>query len=53
MTHHMKLNPTKEMHVNFLHNVNFLIRNIITSGYGIECVNTYKILEVIIDKDLK
>ena len=41
------------MRINFLHNSNCLINPIILGGDVIECVNTYKILGVIIDKDLK
>lgn len=55
MTHNMRLNPTKckEMHIIFLHNANCLINPIIIGGDVTECVNTCKILGVIMDKDLK
>ena len=43
----------KEISINFLHNSNCLINPIKLGGDAIECVNTYKILGVIIDKDLK
>ena len=51
----MRLNPTKckEMHINFLRNSNCLINPIIIGGNVIKSVNTYKILGVIMDNDLK
>ena len=51
----MRLNPTKckEMHINFLRNSNCLINQIIIGGKVIKRVNTYKILGVIMDNDLK
>ncbi len=51
----MKINPAKckEMRINFLHNINCLINHIVLGGNVIEFVNTYKILGVIMDKDLK
>ena len=51
----MRLNPTKckEMHINFLRNSNCLINPIIIGGNVIKRVNTYKILGVIVDNDLK
>ena len=54
-THNRRLNPVKckEMRINFLHNSNCLINPIILGEDVIECVNKYKILGVIIDKDLK
>ena len=54
-SHNMRLNPAKckEMRINFLHNNNCLINPIILGADVIECVNTYKILGVIMDKDLK
>ncbi|KAL9961061.1 hypothetical protein ACROYT_G029941 [Oculina patagonica] len=54
-THNMRLNPAKckEMRINFLHNTNCLINPIVLGDNVIECVNTYKILGVIMDKDLK
>ena len=55
IAHNMRLNPTKckEMHINFLRNSNRLINPIIISGNVINSVNTYKILGVIMDNDLK
>ena len=51
----MRLNPTKckEMHINFLCNSNCLINPIIIGGNVLERVNTYKILGVITENDLK
>ena len=51
----MRLNPTKckEMHINFLRNSNCLINPIIIGGNVIKRANTYKILGVIMDNDLK
>ena len=55
IAHNMRLNPTKckEMHINFLRNSNCLINPIIIGGNVIKCANTYKILGVIMDNDLK
>ena len=55
IAHNMRLNPTKckEMRINFLRNSNCLINPIIIGGNVIERVNTYKILGVIMDNDLK
>ena len=55
MTYNIRLNPSKckEMYINFLHNANRLIVPIIIVGNVIQCVNTYKILRVIMDEDLK
>ena len=55
IAHNMRLNPTKckEVHINFLRNSNCLINPIIIDGNVIKSVNTYKILGVIMDKDLK
>ena len=41
------------MHINFLRNSNCLINPIIIGGNVIKRVNTYKILGVIMDNDLK
>ena len=41
------------MHINFLRNSNCIINQIIIGGNVIKCVNTYKILGVIMDNDLK
>ena len=41
------------MHINFLCNSNCLINPIIIGGNVIKSVNTYKILGVIVDNDLK
>ena len=41
------------MHINFLRNSNCLINQIIIGGKVIKRVNTYKILGVIMDNDLK
>ena len=41
------------MHINFLCNSNCLINSIIIGGNVIKSVNTYKILGVIMDNDLK
>ena len=51
----MRLNPTKckEMHINFLRNSNCPINPIIIGGNIIKNANTYKILGVIMDNDLK
>ena len=51
----MRLNPTKckVMHINFLRNSNCLINPIIVGGNVIKSVNSYKILGVIMDNDLK
>ena len=51
----MRLNPIKckEMHINFLRNSNCLINPIIIGGNVIKSVNTYKILGVIMDNDLR
>ena len=51
----MRLNPTKckEMHIHFLCNSNCLINPIIIGGNVLERVNTYKILGVITENDLK
>ena len=50
ITHNMRLNPAKckEMHINFQ-----LINPIIIGGNVIKCANTYKILRVIMNDDLK
>ena len=55
IAHNMRLNPTqcKEMHINFLRNSNCLINPIIIGCNVIKRVNTYKILGVIMDNDLK
>ena len=55
IAHNMRLNPTKckEMHINFLRNSNCLINPIIIGGNVIKRANTYKILGVIMDNDLK
>ena len=55
LSRNMRLNPTKckEMHINFLYNANCFINPLIIGGDVIKCVNTYKILGVIVDKDLK
>ena len=51
----MRLNPTKckEMHINFLRNSHCLINPIIIGGNVIKRANTYKILGVIMENDLK
>ena len=51
----MRLSPTKckVMHINFLRNSNCLINPIIVGGNVIKSVNSYKILGVIMDNDLK
>ena len=53
--HNMRLNPTKykEMHINFLRNSNCLVNPIIIGGNVINSVNSYRILGVIMDNDLK
>ena len=55
IAHNMRLNPTKckEMYINFLRNSNCLINPIIIGGNVIKRVNTYEILGVIMDNDLK
>ena len=55
IAHNMRLNPTKckEMYINFLRNSNCLINSIIIGGNVIKRVNTYEILGVIMDNDLK
>ena len=55
IAHNMRLHPTKckEMHINFLRNSNCLINPIIIGGNVIKRANTYKILGVIMDNDLK
>ena len=54
IAHNMKLNPIKckEMLINFLHNSNFMLRYIIIGSNLIERVTSYKILGVIMSKDL-
>ena len=55
IAHNMRLNPSKykEMHINFQRNSNCLINPITISGNVIKCANTYKILGVIMDNELK
>ena len=55
IAHNMRLNPTKckEMYINFLRKSNCLINPIIIGGNVIKRVNTYEILGVIMDNDLK
>ena len=51
IAYNMRLNPTKckEIHINFLCNSNCLINPIVIGGNVIDCVNTYKILRVIME----
>ena len=55
LSHNMKLNPAKckEMFINFLPNSNSSLNHIVIGNNVIEQVENYKILEVIINHELK
>ena len=55
INHNMKLNPLKckEMVINFMHNVNFILRPLVIGSNVVERVNNYKLLGVQLSEDLK
>ena len=55
INHDMKLNPLKckKMVINFMHNVNFILRPLVIGSNVVERVNNCKLLGVQLSEDLK